>query len=293
MLRTISALLLFVLLSAVPGRAYISKFIDIPADSKEAQFLQNPAQFSLAEGGLIASGIYTEDNLKKLNNIIAESKKITDPDKKALAKKIFEFMHKTVLKKYIADATTLENVLKSSHFNCVSSTLIYNILLDQQGITAKAVVLPSQEHVFSILKFDTPVEAEATSPYGFDAANNPEIQANLKKLTGAVYSSQAKDRIEVDNIGLLAFLYVNRAYFASQKKDNYNAFQYMLKAAAIYPGSAIVATNTASAFVNYSADLIDKKDFAKAMSILEEAMDKPSHRLLSPQRPARRVSSPR
>ncbi|OHD61918.1 MAG: hypothetical protein A2014_01745 [Spirochaetes bacterium GWF1_49_6] len=274
MLRTISALLLFVLMSVVPGRAYISKFIDIAADSKEAQFLQNPSQFPLAEAGLIASGIYTEDNLLKLNNIIAESKKITDPDKRALAKKIFEFMHKTILKKYVADATTLENVLKNSQYNCVSSTLIYNILLEPQGITAKAVVLPSQEHVFSILSFNTQVEVETTSPYGFDAANNPEIQANLKKLTGAVYSSQAKDRIEVDNIGLLAFLYVNRAYFASQKKDNYNAFQYMLKAAAIYPNSAIIATNTASAFVNYSAELIDKKDFAKAMAILEEAMDK-------------------
>jgi len=272
MKRLIAVFALTIIAGIGSAYGYISKFLDLTPDSKEALFIQNPSQFTLKEGGLIASGVYNEDNLTRLDNMIAESKKLAAGNQKALAAKVFEFMHKTVLKKYVANATSLENVFKNNQYNCVSSTILFNILLEGNGIPAKAVVLPSQEHVFSLLPFTPLVEVETTSPYGFDSANNAEAQTNLKKLTGAVYSSQSKDRMEVDNIGLLAFLYVNRAYFADQKKDTYNAFQNMLKAVAIYPQSAIIATNTASAFVNYSAALIDKKEFTKAMAVLEEAM---------------------
>ncbi len=257
--------------------AYFSRFLDVPKDSTEYQLLLSPESFSLRQGGLIASGV-SDPNLPEYYKIIDNAQKeisttlnTKDPVKKSSG--IFDYMHRMILKQYKRSSTTLDVALKRGDYNCLSSTLLYNILLEENGIKAKSMILPS--HTYSILHFGTnEIDVENTTPLGFDVAHNPAAQENLKKLTGYSYTDAQREGEVVDKRGLLAYTYANRAYFADQAHQDYLAFQNALKAYALFPEGKNIYTNVAAGFSSYSYYLINtRKDYTQAMAILEEAIE--------------------
>ncbi len=256
--------------------AYFSRFLDVPKDSQEYQLLLSPDSFSLREGGLIASGV-SGDNMQpyllQMDSLVSEIKKTispTDPFKRSSA--IFDYMHKKVLKSYKKSATTLDVALKIGEYNCLSSTLLYNILVEAGGIKAETQVMP--EHTFSLLFISTNVIAvENTTPLGFDVANNPEAQKSIKKLTGMTYTDAMQSGERVGKKGLLAYVYANRAFFASKAKLPYLAFQNALKAYAIYPEGKNIYSNVIDGYSGYAYYLVNtEKNYKKAMDVLEEAV---------------------
>ena len=270
--------IVFALIAGIHGNAtaYLSRFLDVNTNSREWQLLKHPSEFSLLEGGLIASGIASPFRVQYANQISNAIKEIkvstgqTTDRKKAQA--VFDFMHKKILKNYKKSATTLDLALRDGTYNCLSSTLLYNILLESVGIDAKAVVLPT--HVYTIIKIKgQTIEVENTTPLGFDVLSNKIAQQALKRLTGYNYGDIGKFREIVGNKGLVAYTYANRASFEDKAGQYQAAFQDALKSYAIFPQGTYIYTNVAAAFVNYSAYLNNTAhEYDKALAVLEEAM---------------------
>ncbi len=257
--------------------SYVSKFLVIDTNSLEYQMILNPDSFSLKKGALIAAGVkeeFLENYLVQISNFEAEMAAESPPAKSNIeqARYIFTQMHKKILKNYHEPDTTLDVLLREGSFNCLSSTLLYNSLLEDQGIAYKAVVLPT--HAYTMLLIEgREIDVENTSPFGFDIGTNEEAQENFKKLTGFSYSRDPEIMELVDKKGLLAYTYANIAYFASKTGQVYSAFQNALKSWAIYPDGKYVYTNVAAAYSLYVLYLADsKKDFTQSLSILEEAI---------------------
>lgn len=256
---------------------YFSRFLDVPKDSQEYQLLMSPESFTLRQGGLIASGV-TEPNLpayyRVLDNALQEMSSLSQiKDNAKRSSGIFDYMHSKLLKQYQRSATTLDVALKQGQYNCLSSTLLYNILMEENQIPARTMVLPS--HTYTLLSLGTnTIAVENTTPLGFDVANNQAAQDNLKKLTGYSYQDAIREGEIVDKRGLLAYTYANRAYFADQARQDYLAFQNALKAYALYPQGKNIYTNVKSGFISYSYYLINtRQDYTQAMAILEEALE--------------------
>ena len=270
--------LVFVLLLAahMPASAYISRFLNVNTNSREWQLLSHPDDFSLLEGGLIASGIAPSFQSKyadQIANAVRDIKaNLPQGSVKEKARVAFDFMHKKILKQYRESATTLDLALRDGTYNCLSSTLLYNILLEAIGIQAKAIVLPT--HVYTLIEdHGQPIEVENTTPLGFDVLSNAIAQKTLKRLTGYNYGDVKKLREIVGNKGLIAYTYANRASFEGKAKQYEVSFQDALKSYAIFPNGTYIYTNVAAGFINYSAYLNNNAhDYKKALAILEEAI---------------------
>jgi len=264
------------LLLLTSGYSYVSKFLELPTNSIEYRLILNPESFSLKEGALIAAGVKEEFLTNYLNTISEFENEINQNlsstnDKIEISKMLFNGMHKKFLKKYKESDTTLDELLKTGGFNCLSSTLLYSSLLEDYKIEYKAIIVPT--HVFTMLTFpEMEIDVENTSPYGYDIGNNKEAQENFKKLTGFTYPTNKSLSEIVDKRGLLGYTYANIAYFASQSGQVFSAFQNALKSLAIYPQGKYIYTNVVASYNQYILYLTDtKKDYVQALSILEEA----------------------
>ncbi len=267
---------LFLLLSFTSLFGYFSRFLNLSTNTMEYRMLQDPDSFSLYEAALLASGVdedHLPEYLTQFSNIIqtmnTEIQASSPLDK---AQKIFDFMHHRILQNYVESATTLDVVLKTGNFNCLSSTLLYNSLLEVNGYTARTVILPT--HAFTQIIIGTNrIDVENTTPFGFNVSEDTQAQATLKKLTGFSYSSADTKREIVGKRGLIAYTYANRAFFAQRANFPLLSFQNALKSFAVKPDGGQMMTNVLAASVSYPAFLIDEKhDYIQALEILEEAL---------------------
>ncbi len=275
MSKIISAVIFFILFIN-SGFSYFSKFLDISTNSLEYQILLHPEKYPLKVSSLLASGVKEENlelYLSQISNFEDGIKTaILSNSKSPAAKEIFDEMHGKILKGYVESATTLDVLLKTGKFNCLSSTVFYSSILEDFGFQYKAVTLPT--HIFTMLTFDgKEVDVENTSRYGYDIGTNKEAQENFKKLTGFTYSRDNTISEIIDKKGILAYTYGNIAYFAAKMNQPYSAFQNALKSLAIYQEGKYVYTNALAAYSQYVIYLTDvKRDYIKAMDISEEAI---------------------
>ncbi|NJK90078.1 MAG: hypothetical protein HC923_12295 [Myxococcales bacterium] len=58
------------------------------------------------------------------------------------AKAVLQLAHGGVLRRYDARATTLEDVMTTGDFNCVSSALLYNLAAEHVGLETRVELLP-------------------------------------------------------------------------------------------------------------------------------------------------------
>lgn len=280
----------------VDSFAYVSKYLNIKEGSVEMKFLNDAKNYSLEDGSIIASGL--GDNLKKYRDDI---KKIDDALKKehfvhekkrgfipwlrrifgkdkaktfTIREKssiIFDYLHKNVFKNYDEHSTTLDVTLKTGKFNCVTATVLYNILLKKNGIKADIAKLPT--HVFTQIKDKKIIiDVENATPFGFDIGAKTDTQKDFQKITGYVYFKEASKRIILDRVGIFFTIYGNRAAVAAKTGFPLLAFQNSLKAYALAPTDANSLPNVVGGYAIYSADLVNKGDFAKAVEILEEGI---------------------
>jgi tetratricopeptide (TPR) repeat protein len=264
------------LLSFNLSHSFFSKFIDLSTNSPEYNLVMNPETYSLKEGALLASGVLPENLLPYLTQIsnFEEQAKPLVAQKNALdaAYVLFTEMHKKLLKNYDENSTTLDVLLKTGRYNCLSSSVLYGVLLEDFGIPWKAAVLPS--HVFLILDNNgAELDVENTTPYGFNISTNREAQLNFKKLTGFDYSADDSIREITGKKGLIAYTYANIAYFAAKLNQDVPSFQNVLKSVAVFDGGRYVYTNVVAGYTQYIYYLIDRaKDYEKALAISREAL---------------------
>ena len=135
-------------------------------------------EFSLAEAACIISGQTTKDSLqvyiKWYQNIVKgiESLGFVDPfDKPGSAEKLFYYLHTHFLKEYQEKATTFVEIKNQRHYNCVSGTVLYNLICDELGLNTEAFETPT--HVYTIFSnFSKNVVVENTSSMGFNITKN-------------------------------------------------------------------------------------------------------------------------
>lgn len=123
---------------------------------------------------------------------------------------------------YDARATTLVDIIDRRHFNCVSASVLYNLIADRLQIDAAAQLLPTHARTLLSMPSEKGLErvvVETTSPAGFSPspADEAKILASvagpraegartLVSETGAVVSTRV----------LIGTIYVNRASIAQE-----------------------------------------------------------------------------
>jgi tetratricopeptide (TPR) repeat protein len=145
-------------------------------------------------------------------------------EERARARGLLEALHGQggLLGEYDARATTLRELLERRRFNCVSASVLYNLVAPRLGLGVAAELLPTHARV--LLAAGTPrgverLVVETTSPLGF--APDP---AAASRILGAV-AGPPRDgaRALVESRGevvttevLIGAMYVNRASIAQE-----------------------------------------------------------------------------
>lgn len=269
-------------LSISPLYAFRSQFI-IYDHQYEEQFLFNIEATSDILQALIASGVdpkdysfYTSEIERWKSNI--ENQLPLNATDKQIATTIGYYLHEHIYTQYKLEATTLKDIFETGNFNCLSGTIMMNILLRAFGIEANSIVLPTHVYTVAILNGKM-TEIENTIPDGLSISQDTETQARFNKLTGFDYSNDATKKIVIDWVETLGLLYSNRSYFSS-KNANYNeAFQNMIKAQVFLHQTKSEQKNLIAGYLNHSYYTYKNKnspiqDYLKTLSILEEGINR-------------------
>ncbi|MBR2317075.1 MAG: hypothetical protein IKA37_03795, partial [Spirochaetales bacterium] len=137
-----------------------------------------------------------EDELRKLFGSL-DVQTFTVEQQKKFVESLNVLLHKFFFKKYKADSDAFSQVVNYGYYNCVSSSILYMLLLSHFGI--KATPVQTTEHVFIVVHFPdgSNVDVETTNAYGYDPGKKKEVLDELGKITGFSYVKQKnyKNRI--------------------------------------------------------------------------------------------------
>ncbi len=237
----------------------------------------------LAEAGLIASGVpagrmdYYIDRLRQTFEALrGRSEYIQDPSLRA--ESILPYLHKTLFKEYREDATTVDGVIDTGFFNCVSSAVIYLL-------AARVFVLPMKgvqttDHAFCVLTVaGRDIDVETTNPFGYDPGTSKEFFSSFTKTTKFAYVppqdyANRKTITEKDLVGLILH---NRGVEMLRRGRPLEALRLALDRATGFPGqdaTDFLATCTSHVLV----ELFRADDWAGALELTRavQAFD-PSH----------------
>ncbi len=202
--------------------------------------------YSKIEAAFILSGVTNPDSLLEYvtwyENLLDKIKsfpfEIDNPT--GSAKRVFLYLHSTWLKTYALESTTLVDIVHSKEFNCVSSTILFNLLCEDLAWDNEAFETPT--HVYTIFKnFRQKLIVENTSSMGFDIMKNlkeyskylarfyPHSERLKIGLDRLYYHENSMGRV-INNTELLGLLAYNRAYLAKKNKDYATAYDYVLLA---------------------------------------------------------------
>ena len=127
-----------------------------------------------------------------------------------------------LLARYDPRATTLRDILERRAFNCVSASVVYNLIAHRLSLPVAAQLLPT--HARSMLSLEregrlVTVVVETTSAQGFDP--DPEQQASILASVSNVGDGRGRALVSeqgaiVDTNVLIGTIYVNRASIAQE-----------------------------------------------------------------------------
>ncbi len=143
---------------------------------------------------------------------------VSDPRERAEA--ALAFMHETVLKRYDERQTRLDILLSRGSYNCVSSGVLYAILL--KALQLKVWGVRTSDHAFCRVQAGNQAfDVETTSPYGFDPGTRKEFTDSFGQVTGYSYipPSNYRDRRDIGEEELLGLILFNRTAFSSERRD--------------------------------------------------------------------------
>lgn len=207
-----------------------------PASTAPAQAAPAGPEVVVADAtdaALVASGFETQAQLAKARQsleglvgpIVAQLQAV--PDEAERARLLLQALHQKggPLGEYDARATTLAEILDRRAYNCVSASVIYNVLAARLKLDVAAQLLPT--HARSLLSVAQGgalrrVVVETTSPLGFD----PDAKQEERILASVAGPRAEGARALVSDKGavvgtpvLIGTIYVNRASIAQEAGD--------------------------------------------------------------------------
>jgi tetratricopeptide (TPR) repeat protein len=185
--------------------------------------------FDLTDAALIASGFESRSMLRSARArfesfaapIVEQLRSVDDPRERA--KRLLLALHHKggLFGEYDARATTLGDILDRRRYNCVSASVVYNVLANRLGLSVSAQLLPT--HARTLLELKTKrINVETTSPDGFDP--DPELEASILAQVGGTLTDGGRAIVPdkgsiVATLVLIGTIYVNRASIAQEAGD--------------------------------------------------------------------------
>jgi tetratricopeptide (TPR) repeat protein len=224
---------------------------------------------SFAEAALIASGVVDSDRRKaylaQLDGLEAAARKELPDSLPAAARgeKLLQFLHAGPMKKgYSTKQSFLSVLLDSGQFNCVSATVLYNVMAKRLELDARAALVTL--HVYSVLEVDGKlIDVETTNRRGFQP-RDPQVLAELEKTTG---QKRGSNRTLVGELGLLAVVYANHGVDEAQAGRHYEAALAQFGALALDASNPTARQNAKAAWSNWTLALKKQGEHEKALRV--------------------------
>ncbi len=177
------------------------------------------------ECALLFSGTEYDDLVHERAEVYSVISELTEAvgaekEPEARAEQVLLYMHRNLLTIYKERQTRLDVLLKEGSYNCVSSAILYTILLKSMGF--KVWGIRTADHAFCRVQAgERAFDVETTSPYGFDPGSKKEFKDHFGKITGFSYVPPANygSRQDTDEKGLLSLILYNRSAFLSELKN--------------------------------------------------------------------------
>lgn len=175
------------------------------------------------DAALVASGIENAADLRAARArfeslaapLLESLAELSDPRERG--RQLLALLHQKggLLGEYDARATTLAEILERRRYNCVSASVLYNLLAERVHLSTSAQLLPT--HARTLLQLPDaprPIVVETTSPLGFDP--DVRMEASILAQVGGVVGGGARQLVPdrgsiVPTRVLIGTIYVNRA----------------------------------------------------------------------------------
>src|SRR5262245_29935079 len=205
-------------------------------------------KFNIAEAALLASGVTDASkrkaHLAQLDRIETEAKKAVDEAKSPREKgeRLLKFLHAGPMSGgYESGKTTLADVLDTRKFNCVSSTVLYNIIAERLGLETRAIESPgvgTAGHVFAVLRVDGMLTDR-------QAPRTPRLnpQGTRGRPYGVGFDPKKDHRRFMDPRQTVAVIYYNRGVVLGEAGKSHEAIEMSLRALLLDPTNSSAAKN--------------------------------------------------
>jgi hypothetical protein len=261
----------FLSLSADLGAESLA-FLESEPRFKELGSLPEPISLKdLEDMALLASGVksealgsYEERLAKLFASLRGEVGSISDAAAKGEA--VLAFLHRGPLKAYKEDATTLDGLLDTGLYNCVSSAVLYALAARSLGLEVEGA--RTSDHAFCVLVVKgRRIDVETTNRYGFDPGEKKEFKDSFGQATGYAYVAPGGygDRRSSSAKELVGLILSNRASKLERSGSFAQAVQLGSDYVALCPGDETRAF-FADRINNYIADLASRRDYSGAES---------------------------
>ncbi len=216
-----------------------------------------------------------------------------------LTRDVFESLHRELLTKpYDIDCTELGKVFATGHFNCVSATILFNVLAEKVGLDVCALEMPG--HALSRVKFGgTSMNLETTCPNWFELrTESARTDATLQRvapvaafiarpvgqpvdaavepvveLNGASQKSQAEELREITPVQLIATIYYNQGVDFHAEGRYAEAALANIKALHLDPQSETAWGNLMAAMNNWAIKIVaETKRYDLAATLLDQGV---------------------
>jgi tetratricopeptide (TPR) repeat protein len=196
--------------------AVIRGLADVDESLELETFIRTALVFSaVPENQLAGLEAQIRNHISELRGGLREVTEPRDQAEAALA-----YMHGQLLRRYDERQTGVDVLLERGSYNCVSSGVVYAILLKALGLRVWGV--RTSDHAFCRVQAgEQAFDVETTSPFGFDPGTRKEFTDNFGHVTGYSYvpPSNYRDRRDIGEKELLGLILFNRAAFASERRD--------------------------------------------------------------------------
>jgi len=229
----------------------------------------------ISEIALFVSGVELKnisEYQNKIELILAEINDFVDFSQSTyhIGEEILEYLHSDYLTRYDEFQTRLDVLLDTGKYNCVSSAVLYFIILRNYQIQVTGVA--TKDHVFcSVFDGKNKIDVETTNPYGFDPGRRKEFSDAFGK-TGFSYVPPGNYslRWEVEERKFLSYILQNRIAELEKKKLYSDAVELSVDRYAL-SGDADSFKEMFQEFVNYAGFLNENKEYSSGIAFIELA----------------------
>jgi hypothetical protein len=208
--------------------------------------------------------------------IAAELK--SDPGSSATAEPRAEttlaFMHRRLLSGgYDLYATELPHVLATGRYNCVSATVLFNCLAAEVGLDVGALRLPNHTCA-ELVNGAQRVRVETTCADWFAVRDRTHMFTHAIGEEAIVAGSpfDNKPQEAISDVALVAMIYYNRGVEALARKGYMQAISLNRRAISLDPRNTQARDNLLSAVNKQALSLAARKEFAAALSTIDEGL---------------------